>query len=246
MDPEEFNESVKDKYNDDDHLNIMHFNVNSLMTKFDAFKNLVSNEFFDKNPFFHLIGISETHLRSDHGTSNSSSLSADEIQFSLQNYVFKGKSRCSSKKWGVGFFYQKDLHELVSVEEDLSIFEEGLFESFFLKIRSQHGGKDFVAGVIYLPTGQRTPRDRIFEHFEQINKKIIEKKYDFVITGDFNIDLLQYGADEKLGNTRTSLSRTSSSSDWFFQTGSPMNEPVSLTMRYNPYSWRQSLFQSFV
>jgi hypothetical protein len=80
--------------------------------------------------------------------------------------MFKGKSRCISKKGGVGCFYQKDLHELVSVEEDLSIFEEGLFESFFLIMHSQHGGKDFVAGVIYLPTGQRTQRDRIFEHFE--------------------------------------------------------------------------------
>jgi hypothetical protein len=123
MDPGEFMSSVKDKYDNDDHLNVMHFNVDSLMTKFDAFKNLVSNEFSDGNSFFHLIGISETHLRSDQGTSNNLSLSAEELQFSLQNYVFKGKNRCNSKKGGVGFFYRKDLHELVSVEEDLSIFE---------------------------------------------------------------------------------------------------------------------------
>ena len=197
MDPTEFMESVGGKYDNGNYLNILHLNIDSLTTKFDAFRDLVGSELSNGRLFFDLIAISETHLRSEDGSSNSSSLSDDEIKFSLPNYCFIGKSRLNSKKGGCGFFYRKDLAEFVSIEEDLSIFEEGLFESVFLRLQSEKG--DTTVGTIYLPTGQRVQRDRIYEHFETITNRINNKKLNCVIVGDMNIDLMRYGLDDKVG-----------------------------------------------
>jgi endonuclease/exonuclease/phosphatase family metal-dependent hydrolase len=118
----------------------------------------------------------------------------------LPNYIFTGIRRSNSKKGGIGFFYRKDLQELISVEEDLSIFEEGLFESIFLKIRcDENKGKETVVGVIYLPTGLRNRRNQISQYLDQITQTVDNKGYECVLVGDMNIDLLKYGTEVKVG-----------------------------------------------
>jgi hypothetical protein len=59
----------------------------------------------------------------------------------------------------VGLFYRTDLHQFISIENDLSIFDEGLFESLFLKLKAKDVGRDTVVGAIYMPTGQRVERE---------------------------------------------------------------------------------------
>ena len=112
MDLSEFlNDSVSKEFNKDGNLKIMHFNIDNLTTKFDSFETLISKDLSasDGCPFFDLISISETHLCSEQGNSNQTSRSENEIQFSLPNYYFVGKSRVNMKKGGCGFFIRKDL-----------------------------------------------------------------------------------------------------------------------------------------
>jgi hypothetical protein len=98
----------------------------------------------------------------------------------------------------VGFFYRTDLHQFISIEDDLSIFEKGLFESLFLKLKAKDGGRDTVVGAIYMPTGQRVERDKVFDYIDEVSQKIDRKKYDCILVGDMNIDLMQYGTDSKV------------------------------------------------
>jgi hypothetical protein len=106
-----------------------------------------------------------------------------------------------SKKGGCGFFHRKDLHDYITIDEELSIFEEGFFESLFLKVRNgtSRKGKNTIIGTTYLPTGQRTNQARIYEHFESITQKIESRKCNCILVGDTNIILMKYGTDEQVG-----------------------------------------------
>ena len=204
MDPSEFlNDSVSKKFNKDENLKIMHFNIDNLTTKFDSFETLISKDLStsDGCPFFDLISISETHLCSEQGSSNQTSRSENEIKFSLPNYYFVGKSRVNMKKGGCGFFIRKDLQESVTVDQTLSIFEEGLFESIFLRIQGRNPNeKSMLVGSIYLPTGQRVRKDRVGELFDQLLTNLERENCKTVIVGDFNIDLLRYSKDNDVSD----------------------------------------------
>ena len=107
LDPDDFMRHAKD-YDNDDHLKIMHLNMDNITTKMDSFTNLNNKQLCSNNdPFFDLIAVSETHLRNEKGTSNSSSLSDLELRTSLPGYQFLGKSREHLKKGGVGIFIKQ-------------------------------------------------------------------------------------------------------------------------------------------
>ena len=165
MDPEEFI-AANGKYDSHQYLKVMHLNADSLSTKFDAFRSLIVNELSDKNssPFFDIIAISETHLHNDGGSANTNSLSDIDIKDSLPNYHFLGKSRMRLKKGGVGFFIRSSLMDSVSIDTNLSIYEEGLFESLFLRIKGEKNSNEIVLGTVYLPTGQRLNKNQVYEH----------------------------------------------------------------------------------
>ena len=117
MDVEEFGENIISEYDNDEFLKIMHFNVDNLTTKFDALSTLVTQQLKGKkDPFFDLIAVSETHLRAEKSVHNACSLSEDEVMLSLDGYGFKGKSRISTKKGGVGFFVKQKISWLKTVE----------------------------------------------------------------------------------------------------------------------------------
>ena len=196
MDPEEFI-AANGKYDSHQYLKVMHLNADSLSTKFDAFRSLIVNELSDKNssPFFDIIAISETHLHNDGGSANTNSLSDIDIKDSLPNYHFLGKSRMRLKKGGVGFFIRSSLMDSVSIDTNLSIYEEGLFESLFLRIKGEKNSNEIVLGTVYLPTGQRLNKNQVYEHLETITNRIVNDKSDCILVGDFNIDLLKYGND---------------------------------------------------
>ena len=113
------------------------------------------NELSDKNcsPFFDIIAISETHLHDERGNANTNtnSLSVNDIQNSLPNYQFIGKSCACIKKGGVGFYIRNGLMDSVKIDYNLSIFKEGLFESLFLQIKGENHSGDLVIGTLYLP-----------------------------------------------------------------------------------------------
>ena len=155
MDVEEFGENIISEYDNDEFLKIMHFNVDNLTTKFDALSTLVTQQLKGKkDPFFDLIAVSETHLRAEKSVHNACSLSEDEVMLSLDGYGFKGKSRTSTKKGGVGFFVKRELFDQFTIDEQLSVFHDGVFESVFIK--SSQSQKQLLIGTIYLPNGLRS------------------------------------------------------------------------------------------
>ena len=195
MDVEEFGENIISEYDNDEFLKIMHFNVDNLTTKFDALSTLVTQQLKGKkDPFFDLIAVSETHLRAEKSVHNACSLSEDEVMLSLDGYGFKGKSRTSTKKGGVGFFVKRELFDQFTIDEQLSVFHDGVFESVFIK--SSQSQKQLLIGTIYLPNGLRSNKAQILDILENICENIQRLKCECIIVGDMNIDLMKYLTDD--------------------------------------------------
>ena len=132
LDPSELVSNTKGKFDNDNHLNILHLNADSLTTKFDAFSMLIKDNFYiEDKPLWDIIAISETHLRAEKGTSNQQSLSAEDIKYSLPKYSFFGKSRERHKKGGVGLFINNSILDFTTIDPELSIFQEVFFNLFF-------------------------------------------------------------------------------------------------------------------
>ena len=196
MDVEEFGKNIISEYDNENHLKLMHLNIDNLTTKFDAFSTLITQQLRGSNsPFFDIIAVSESHLRSEKSSSNQCSLSEEEIKLSLDGYGFHGKSRVRTKKGGVGLFVRNELYDQFSVDEELSIFHEGIFESIFLRNRSRTR-KDLVVGTIYLPNGLRSNKSQILEIFENICEQIQRSDCECILMGDMNVDMMRYMHDE--------------------------------------------------
>ena len=204
LDTEEFCKTIAKEYEGDEFLRIFHMNMDNLTTKFDAFSTLTTKQLVDSNstPFFDIIAVSETHLRSESGVANSNSLSDEEIKSSLDGFGFHGKSRKNMRKGGIGFFVKNDIFDHFTVEDSLSVFHEGIFESLFLKMHprssSQSNGKTLVIGVIYLPTGLRSNKAKILEIFEGISDIVQKRRYKCIMVGDMNVDMMKYRTDENV------------------------------------------------
>ena len=202
LDTEEFCRSIAHEYEGDDFLRILHMNMDNLTTKFDAFSTLINKQLVASNstPFFDILAVSETHLRTENGLANTNSLSNEEMRSSLDGYGFYGKSRTNMRKGGIGFFVKNNLFDHFTVEDSLSIFHEGIFESLFLRMHStptsQCDGKTLVIGVIYLPNGLRSNKAKILEIFEGISDLVQKRRYKCIMVGDMNIDMMKHRTDK--------------------------------------------------
>ena len=80
----------------------------------------------------------------------------------------------AKKKGGVGLFIKNAIFDQFTVEEELSVFHEGIFESI-LKMHPQStnhsNDKAFVIGAVYLPSGLRGNKAKIFEIFDGITRR---------------------------------------------------------------------------
>ena len=68
--------------------------------------------------------------------------------FDIPNYVFVHKSRKSKRGGGVGIYIKKS--NKFKERTDLTIFEDGIFESIFIEIENINTVKTLI-GVIYRP-----------------------------------------------------------------------------------------------
>jgi hypothetical protein len=98
--------NCKRKYDNDDHLNILHLDIDNLTTKSDSFRLLIS-KLSDGRPLFHVIAVSETHLRNEKGKSNQTSLSDEEVNSHYRTIVLWEKVEWKARKVGVGSFIEK-------------------------------------------------------------------------------------------------------------------------------------------
>ena len=159
-------------------FSFFHLNIRSLAKNFYKLQDFVS--LFNKAPS--CIAISETWLNSESAVGT--------IQ--LQNYTFVYKPS-STRAGGVGLYIQNCLN--YSVCHDICMPSSNC-ESLWVKIKT-NSSKFIYLGVIYRHPNQQ------FDDFEKDLNGLLTNfnlnNNEYIITGDFNIDLLKRTSDNKVG-----------------------------------------------
>ena len=103
------------------------------------------------------------------------------------NYAFFSKSRSKSKGGGAGLFICKILTHWL--RDDLSMFEEGCFESVFVEIKL--GKFNIICGNVYSPPSNNSDlNNNFFNIFSLVLSKLKREKKLVFLIGDFNRNLL--------------------------------------------------------
>ena len=124
-----------------------------------------------------VIGITETWLKEN---------SRDPCT-ELSNYTFSSKCRSKSKGGGVGLFVRKNLTHWL--RDDLSMFDEGCFESIFIEINL--GKFNIICGNVYRPPfNDNALNHKFLEILSLVLDKLKREKKLIFLMGDFNRNLL--------------------------------------------------------
>ena len=129
------------------------------------------------NSYPTVIGITETWLKKN---------SRDPCT-ELSNYAFFAKSRSKCKGGGVGLYIRKNLTHWL--RDDLSMFEEGCFESIFVEINL--GKFKIICGTVYRPPFTDSDLNTKFlDTLSLVLGKLKREKKLLFLMGDFNRNLL--------------------------------------------------------
>ena len=149
----------------------LHLNIRSLSSNFDNLKVLMS-ELKDFNVKPDLVMLCETWLNA-----NNCDL------FNIPGYSLVEKHRKNGRGGGVCIFVKSGLR--YKTREDISVFEEGTFESIFIELLDSKT----VVGEVYRVPGTNL---RLFmETYERVVKALANESQSVVIGTDQNIDLLR-------------------------------------------------------
>ena len=123
-----------------------------------------------------MLGITET--KEQIGKAFTTNVNIDEYHMHTQP--------TKSAPGGVAIYVNNKLDHFE--RKDLSILHED-FESIWVEMKNKRG-KNFLCGCIY--RHPNTDISHFIEYMEATLSKINKNKYNVCLTGDFNIDLLQY------------------------------------------------------
>lgn len=152
---------------------VMHHNIRSLIENGDNLKILL-NELSESGISMDLVLLCETFLNDNNYTLPN-----------INGYKKIEKHRKNSRGGGVAMFINNNLH--FKIRDDLSIFNEGLFESLFIEISLN--GKSYVVGEIY-----RVPNTNIqlfLDNYFFIIEKVMNENKEILIGSDQNLDLIK-------------------------------------------------------
>ncbi len=161
---------------------ILHLNIRSLPSKLTELKNILQNL---KNAKLEidLVLICETFLTD-----------ATKDSCKIPGYTLEEKHRKSLTKGGVAVYINNRLD--YSIRDDLSVFNEGQFESIFVEIKGKD--KNIVAGEVY-----RVPNTNLqtfFDTYQSILDKIGNENKDLILGTDQNIDYLKINEHTNTAN----------------------------------------------
>ncbi|KAJ8019474.1 hypothetical protein HOLleu_41089 [Holothuria leucospilota] len=163
-----------------DKLSLIHINSRSLQSNF----NSLYSQMHGLDLSFDLIGITETWLKRD----SCSGL------FSIPGYNFVHTPRSIRIGGGVGIYVKNTLKfEILS---ELSIFEEGVFESIFIQVKNSCTLGNYIVGVIYCPIG--VDNDVSQHSFINILSKVSNANCKCYLMGDFDCNLLNLNSDSNV------------------------------------------------
>ena len=150
----------------------MHFNVRSLNENFHKLQLLLHN-LEDSNLDLDFILLCETFLNDNNC-----------MMFNLSGYSKVEKHRTQSRGGGVTI-YAKNCYDF-KIREDLSYFEEGIFESLF--IEATLNKKQVLIGEIYRPPN--TDVKHFLDKYNCIIDRIKSENKQLIIGSDQNINLI--------------------------------------------------------
>ena len=160
-----------------------HINCRGLSNNWERFNELICDLHGDKHSFDYL-GLSEAY-RCD----------LDQRLKLPGYYNLITRSRTDGSRGGVGLFIKESVQ--YKIREDLSIFNEHVFESLFVEGESQ-ASKKYIIGVIYRPN--TAPRGNVGVFSSTLLSILDTINSEFktgIIMGDMNIDLLKFQAHAK-------------------------------------------------
>ncbi len=154
-------------------LSVLHLNIHSVPSKLDDLKSLLA-KLKNKNLIIDVILLCETFITENNKDS-----------CELDGYKLLSEHRKKLTKGGVAIYINKKLKYIERA--DLSIFEEGFFESCFIEL-SMHN-KNVVIGEIYRVPG--TSENNFISKYEDLLHRIKNEKKDIIIGTDQNLDYLK-------------------------------------------------------
>ena len=161
-------------------ISIMHFNIRSVGKNGDEMKAVIGT--FKHQP--DVIALSETFLDSNSVTN-----------FSLDNYQCFHSIREANKRGGVSVLVKDNIHaELI---DDLSFVNP---EIEICTIRIKAGSNEYIISSIYRPRFKHDYVQRFSDVLLDLLRKPIYKKSNTILTGDFNINLLEHESHIETGN----------------------------------------------
>ena len=150
----------------------MHFNIRSLNENFHKLQLLLHN-LGESNLNLDFIMLCETFLNNN-----------NFAMFNLSGYSKIERHRTNSRGGGVAI-YMKNSYDF-KIREDLSIYEEGIFESLFVETTLDK--KQVLIGEIYRPPN--TDINYFNDRYNCIIEKIRSEKKKLIIGSDQNINLI--------------------------------------------------------
>ena len=161
-------------------------NIQSLSSKFEKFSDMISN-FELNNLFFDVIAIQETW-----DIKNVKSLTLPSF------HEFISKTRSSSRGGGVGFYIKSDLK--YKIIEDLSIFNERIFESLCIEVEFSSNNSALFISLYRPPSHNILPPSEHSEVFletlEHLLSNLAGVNKEVYILTDSNIDLLSINSSK--------------------------------------------------
>jgi len=168
-------------------LKIMSFNIQSLSAKFADFVELLSI-LDSKNALPDIICLQEIWQIMPY------------MNFQLNGYhPLCYKSRTHAQGGGVGIYVKSNL--TYKLLPECSVFVERIYESIFIEVALQNKSC-FTIGSVYRPGATHptlTPL-ALFNEFSDLFSNLLDNlnsRNNLIITGDFNIDVLQYAQNSR-------------------------------------------------
>lgn len=175
---EEYIESNQNQTN----ISLLSLNIQSLASKFNEFSDF-HNLLATNKCKFDIMALQETFSI------------VDPNIFGLNGYNLQYRTRTIHKGGGVAFYVSTDLQ--VQVLEELSVFQEKIFESLFIKVHVSDKNS-FIIGNIYRSPSSNigsTPSEQ-FNSFLDILSNILDQlsslNQKVYLVGDFNCDLIRF------------------------------------------------------
>ncbi len=154
-------------------LRVLHLNIRSLPAKLADLKILLST-LKNAGHEIDIVMVCETFLNE-----------ANKDSCDIQGYSLEELHRNNMERGGVAIYISKKLK--YKPRPDISIFDEGHFESHFLEVYTKN--KNTIVGEVY-----RVPNTNLqsfFDRYQSIIDKINAEKKDVIIGTDQNLDYLK-------------------------------------------------------